>query len=118
MIFVFLNLIIILSLMFTIGRISIILHERKYTYRHTIIEFFKGNQKPIEWYRSNSFYFWFSILRLAMLGTALTMIGQFMHDNIFVRPPFIFVCSAILWITFFFGLTSIWKKVKKSGALK
>lgn len=111
--FAILNLITIVAMMATAGRIAYIISDMKYSlYRIVIRRVFWKDHRGITWLYQHDYYIWYNVLLLAMVATALTLIGQFMRNDIFTKPSIVFTLSAILWVSLFFVIESHRKSLK------
>lgn len=92
-------------MMATAGYIAYILGDMKYSlYNIFIRRVFYNDCRGYHWLCNNSFYLWYIILVSAMIGTSLMLIGQFMANDIFDKPGWIFSLAAILWISAFISV--------------
>lgn len=102
-------------MMGTAGYISYIICDMKYSlYRIVVRGIFYNDYRGALWLWNHVHYFWYNVLLVAIIVTSLTLIGQFMDNNIFTKPSTIFVSALILWVSWFFVIKSHKKILDKN----
>lgn len=51
----------------------------------------------MKWLRKHSYYLTYYLLICALIATCLTLIGQFMANDLFTKRAFVFAVAPVLW---------------------
>lgn len=112
--FAVLNLISIVFMIATVGYLSYIIAEMRYSLYYIAVRscFYRDNS-GVRWLRKHSYYFWYNVLMFATIAICLATIGQFMKNDIFNKPILTFVAYAALWVSFFFVIRASYKRIRQ-----
>lgn len=77
--------------------ISAMISDVKHTLAGSIKDWILGDNSGLKWLWHNERFLVYYAFRITIIGIALTNVGQFIDDEIFIRDPFLQYAQPTFW---------------------